>query len=301
MTAGAAGRLPRLIAVPCGLGARDRRCGAGPQALLSGGLLERLAQRGITVERGATVAPWSAGSASVFQVIGDLCNRLAREVRATLLAGEFPLVLGGDHSCAVGTWTGAAAALAARGPLGLVWIDAHMDSHTPVTSHSGMPHGMPLAALLGRGANPKVAREVAALAHEGSFKPGNVCLVGVRSFEPEEAAFIEEVGIHLFPMQDVERRGIGTVLADAVRIASTGTAGYGVSLDIDVVDPGEAPGVGTPEPGGVPGAQLVEALRQIAGDPRLLALEIVEYNPDLDPAGKTAALVEELLAAALAR
>lgn len=291
-------RHSRIITVPCGLGARDRRCGAGPDTLLGAGLIERLEDRGVGVVRGARVSPHDRGD--VFTTLGDLNNRLAREVHATLQAGEFPVVLGGDHSCAVGTWTGAAQALKRRGPLGLVWIDAHMDSHTAVTSHSGMPHGMPLAALLGRGANPRVASGVASLAHEGSLRPEHVCLVGVRSFEPEEAEFIEEVGLNLFTMQEVERRGIGRVLEDAVRIASAGTAAYGISLDIDVVDPGDAPGVGTPEPGGVQGAPLVEALKLVARDRRLLAFEVVEYNPYQDAQGRTAVLVEEVLASVLA-
>jgi arginase family enzyme len=127
-----------------------------------------------------------------------------------------------------------------------------------------------------------------------------VCLVGVRSFEPEEAALIAELGLTVYTMDEVKQRGIGRVLEDAIQIAATGTVGYGISLDVDAFDPGEAPGVGTPEPGGLQAGPVLEALRAHANDPRLLALEVVEYNPHRDPGGRTAALVEEVLAAVIA-
>jgi arginase len=280
----------RLIPVPCGLGARDKRCGAGPQALLDGGLIERLVARGALVRIGPAVVP---GAGPMFRVIADVCGRLAREVHAVLTEDEFPLVIGGDHSCAVGTWSGAAKAIGMRGPIGLVWIDAHMDSHTPGTSHTGRPHGMPVAALLGRGDGQ--------LAQHGALSPAHVCLVGVRSFEPEEAELVARIGLRVITVEEVLERGIAAALGEAVRIASTGTAAYGISLDLDAVDPREAPGVGTPVAGGIAAAELVEALRPLARDERLAGFELVEYNPALDVDGRTAALAEELLAAVLVR
>jgi arginase len=286
---------PAVIAVLSGLGAPDRRCENGPSALLAGGLLRRLAAHGIPIRLAATLFPGASHGKSPYAAIAELCGRLAHQVAAALASGAFPVVLGGDHSCAIGTWSGAAAAMADKGPIGLIWIDAHMDSHTPHTSHTGMPHGMPLAALLGRGADPKLEREVLGLVHEGHLSPRHVCIVGARSYEPEEDALLRELDVKVFRIEEVQRRGLPSVLADAVAIASAGTAAYGISLDLDAVDPDDAPGVGSPVAGGLSGTGLVEALRAVGGDPRLLALEIVEFNPQLDPAGKTAALVEKVL------
>jgi arginase len=286
-----------VVAVPSGVGAKDKRCGDGPTELLEGGLIARLAGRGIDVTLGPIVFPVRGKSAH--GVVAELGGRLAREVSDVLDTGHFPLVLGGDHSCAIGTWSGVAAALATTrrgarhgcGDTGLVWIDAHMDSHTPATSWTGRVHGMPLAALLGHGAG--------SLPHDGPLRAPNVCLVGIRSYEPEEAALLSALGVRVFDIAEVERRGLAAVLDDAVEIATAGTAGYGFSIDLDAVDPGEAPGVGTPVEGGLAGGALVEALRSHARDPSLVALEIVEYNPRLDRGARTAALVEELIAALL--
>ena len=284
-----AARSPLVVAVPSGVGAKDKRCADGPTALLEGGLIGRLADRGVPVAQGPTVSPRRGGSAH--GIVADLGNRLAREVSDALESGHFPLVLGGDHSCAIGTWSGVAAALAARGGTGLVWIDAHMDSHTPATSWTGRVHGMPLAALLGHGAG--------SMLDHGPLAASNVCLVGIRSYEPEEAELLARLGVRIFDIAEVERRGLAQVLDDAVEIASTGTAGYGFSIDLDAVDPGEAPGVGTPVAGGLAGVSLVDALRPHAADAALVALEIVEYNPRLDRGSRTAALVEEMIVALL--
>jgi len=283
-----------LIGAALGLGARDPRCGRGPHQLLAGGLLAHLSAQGADVLWRVTLQPQLRRRKSRDGAIVDFCARLAREVSAVVGAGEFPIVLGGDHSCAIGTWSGAAKALSARGPLGLVWIDAHMDSHTPSTSPSGMPHGMPLAALLGHGADPELARDA-----QGPLAPQHLCLVGVRSYESAEAALLAELGVKIFPMTEIEERGIDAVLDDAVRIASTGTAGYGISIDLDALEPSDAPGVGTPVAGGIPAAGLIAALRNFSADHSLLALEVVEYNPHLDRGRKTAVIVEEILAAVL--
>jgi arginase len=286
------------VAVPSGVGAKDRRCEAGPLELLDAGLLERLAARGVDISRGPTVSPLSFKSPHA--VIADLGHRLAREVSDVLDNGGFPLVLGGDHSCAIGTWNGVATALATKGPVGLVWIDAHMDSHTSATSWTGRVHGMPLAALLGQGSDPRMGGRVLSIAHQGPLQAANVCLVGIRSYEPEESALLAQLGVRVIGMEEVTRRGIAAVLADAVEIVSTGTAGYGFSIDMDAVDPEEAPGVGTPEPGGLSGVELVRALERYRGDASLVTLEIVEYNPRLDPKGLTARLVEDMAVALLA-
>lgn len=263
---------------------------------MSGGLLERLTARGADVVFQAILRPHYL---TLYRAISDLSIRLAREVTAVLESGRFPLVLGGDHSCAIGTWSGVASALAPRGHLGLVWIDAHMDSHTRATSWSGMPHGMPLAALLGYGEAKALSAQAGSTVTEGTLDPRHVALVGIRSYEPAEAELLERLGVRVIEQREVDARGIGSVLAEAVAIARTGTAGYGISLDLDAVDPQEAPGVGTAVAGGIPGPPLTAALARCCGDEHLGAVEIVEYNPHRDRHGRTARLVENLMAAVL--
>jgi len=298
-TAGPAVRTSRaasVIGVASGIGAPDRRCGEGPPRLIAGGLLERLTARGADVVIQAILRPHYL---TLYRAISDLSIRLAREVALVLESGRFPLVLGGDHSCAIGTWSGVASALARRGSLGLVWIDAHMDSHTRATSWSGMPHGMPLAALLGYGEAKAVTAQVASTVTEGTLDPRHVSLVGIRSYEPAEAELLDRLGVRIFDQRQVDARGIESVLDEAVAVARTATGGYGISLDLDAVDPQEAPGVGTAVAGGVPARPLTAALAACCGDESLAALEIVEYNPHRDRHGRTAQLVENLMAAVL--
>ncbi len=159
---------------------------------------------------------------------------------------RLPCVIGGDHSCAGGTWTGVARML--QGELGLVWIDAHMDSHTPATSHTGRLHGMPLAWLLGQGDDALYGLSA------GVVDPEHVALIGVRSYEPEEKERLDRLGVRVFHIEEVHRRGLDTVAAEALAIAARGTSGFGVSIDLDAVTPEEAPGVGTPVADGIAGA-----------------------------------------------
>ena len=290
-------RAASIIGVASGIGAPDRRCGEGPPRLVSDGLIERLAARGVGVALQAMLEPHYP---ELYRALSDLQARIAREVADALEAGRFPVVLGGDHSCAIGTWSGAASALAARGPLGLVWIDAHMDSHTRATSWSGKPHGMPLAALLGYGEARAVAAQSESTVLEGHLDPRYVSLVGVRSHEPEEAELLARLGVKVFGQDEVDARGVARVLADAVAIARSAAGGYGLSVDLDAVDPSDAPGVGTPVAGGIPARELVAALGACCRDAGYCALEIVEYNPHRDVGDRTARLVEEMIVATLA-
>ena len=181
----------------------------------------------------------------------------------------------------------------ARSTVHWVWIDAHMDSHTPSTSHTGRLHGMPLAWLLGQADDPLYGLA------SGVLKPEHVCLVGVRSYEPEEDERLRRLGVRVVFMDEVRARGIDAVLGEAIEIARAGTAGFGVSIDLDVVSPDEAPNVGTPVGGGVTSAELARSLEQVAGEPSLAALELVEYSPRLDRDGATARVALSLLSAAL--
>lgn len=174
--------------------------------------------------------------------------------------------------------------------LGLVWIDAHMDSHTLQSSPSQNIHGMPLACLLGHG-DPRLI----GIAPVGAkLLPADVCLIGVRSFEAAEAALLRALGVRVYFIDEVRRRGLPEVFAEALRRVREGTAGYGISIDLDALDPAEGPGVGTPVSGGLARAELTAALALADGDERLLALEIVEYNPYRDEGFVTARAIHDL-------
>jgi arginase len=207
-----------------------------------------------------------------------MCTRLALSVEKTLDSGYFPLVVGGDHSCAIGTWSGVHRWMGNRGELGLIWIDAHMDSHTFATTPSGALHGMPLACLLGYGDKQLTGIGTGL----PKLHPEHVCLLGARSFEAGEAKLLKQLGVRVITMEEIRTRGIEATLAEALDIARNGTAGYGVSLDLDVLDPAEEPGVGSPEPNGLSCLELERAMHQLRHDSTLLAMEIVEYNPHHD-------------------
>jgi ornithine--oxo-acid transaminase len=283
-------RSVRIFGVASGLGAEASGCAGAPARLQRDGFDARLAARGLVVQWRDTLAPDQAPEEQTVDAVARVCARLARAVAAAVRAGATPLVLGGDHSCAMGTWRGVAKA--ARGPVGLLWIDAHLDAHTPATSHTGRLHGMPLAALLGQGGDA-LCVEAAALA------PEHVCVVGVRSFEPEEAALLAALGVRVHPMREIVARGLETVLEEALARVRRGTAGYGITLDLDAIDPADAPGVTTPVPQGLRAAELIPALEAIARAAPPLAVEIAEYDPLADAGGATAQLVGHAAAAML--
>jgi arginase len=227
-------------------------------------------------------------------VVAEVCRRLARQVRSLVVSGSRFVVLGGDHSCAIGTWSGARDALKARGPLALLWIDAHMDSHTPATSPSGNLHGMPLACLLGFG-----PRALSALTGLGpALHPARVCLIGVRSYEEAERRLLARLGVKIFFMDDVRRRGLAAVMDEAFLRVSRGHGAFGVSVDLDALDPSEVPGVSLPVPGGLRAGELVECIAALAGRRGFLGLEIAEFNPRRDRASATVCVIKNLIAAA---
>src|SRR3954468_2717352 len=259
-------RQVELIGAGWGLGGPGPGCADAPQALMPLVATE-LERAGVPVLAGPILRP--SGTERRKQLaVSKLCGLLASAVADSMRHGRLPCVLGGDHSCAGGTWTGVARAT--KGALGLVWVDAHMDAHTPRTSHTGRLHGMPLAWLLGQDDDPLYGLAT------GVVEPQHVALVGVRSFEPEERERLERLGVRIFYMEEVQTRGLDAVFADALAIATRGTAAFGITVDLDVVSPEEAPGVGTPVPGGVSGADLTRALEGISGRSDLAAVELVE-------------------------
>ncbi|HYD56773.1 MAG TPA: arginase [Burkholderiales bacterium] len=278
-----------VIGAAWGLGGADPGC-AEAADVLAPLVVEKLARCGAEVSVGPVVRHESSDRRKA-AVVAKLCGALAAAVADALRRGRLPCVLGGDHSCAGGTWSGAARAL--HGPLGLLWIDAHMDSHTPRTSHTGRLHGMPLAWLLGEDDDPLYGLTT------GVLDPRHVCLLGVRSYEPEEDERLRRLGVRVMLVEEVARRGLGAALEEGLAIATGGTRAYGVSIDLDVVTPDEAPGVGTPVAGGPGARELAGALTLVARTPNLAAIELVEYSPRRDASRRTAQVAVELLAAAL--
>lgn len=285
-------RVLTAVEVACGAGALDGRCREGPvkfretsRAALGSKDIVLDWQKMPAVSCAIDIPPLEAVARTARWTAG-VTWRLTKD-------GDRFIVIGGDHSCAIGTWSGVSDALRDVGPLGLVWIDAHMDMHIPETTHSGAINGMPLACLLGYG-----APELTTIAHAGcAIDPRHICLVGARSFEPEEVAFAEDLGVRVIGMSEVRQRGVAAALFEAQLVASTGTAGYGVSLDLDVFDPSEAPGVGTPEPGGIRTAAFFKAWENVIQNPACIGIEIVEYNPSRDQFGLTEKLMCDLIAA----
>lgn len=278
-----------VIGVASGIGGPDPSACMGPLILQTSSALTelsfKLAWQEILYNREA-----STKLAAIFG-IADLCERIANETsRLTQQHTPF-VVIGGDHSCAIGTWSGVAIALRKQGSLGLIWIDAHMDSHTPETSHSKNVHGMPLACLLGSG--------VSALTHVGDQEikilPQHVCLIGVRSFEPEEAELLERLQVRVFFRDEVKERGLDAVFADALAIVKIATAGYGISIDLDAIDPHDAPGVSTPELNGIAAQELLASLQIFKDDSKLMGIEIVEFDPNRDESHKTEKLIGHII------
>jgi ornithine--oxo-acid transaminase len=283
----------RLIGAALDCGAPVAGSALGPEAVSQLGLARRLQRRGIPAVWQCMLHVRScddpAGS------VADLGGRLARETAEAVRSGDLFAVFGGDHSCALGTWSGAAAALAGRGALGLIWIDAHLDSHVPATSPSGALHGMPVAFLLGQGPEPLV--NLAGTAP--TLSPRHLCLIGAHSYEPDETALLDSLGVRVFLLDEVERRGLDAVLEEALSIVRDGTAGFGLSLDLDAIDPEEAPGVTVPMQGGLRADELLQALGRLRELPELLGVEIAELDPLRDRNRITAHLACELLLALL--
>jgi arginase len=282
MKPAASSRTLVVIGAASGAGAPDPGCAEGPDALRRYRVFHDTPLQHVAWD--AILRLPREAQDSPLHAVAALGERLAAEVETVLRAGHFPLVVGGDHSCAIGTWGGVHRVLADRGPLGLIWIDAHMDSHTFATTPSGQIHGMPLAALLGHGDAALTAIDGA----EAKLRPEHVCLVGVRSYEAGEAALLQRLGVRVFDMDEIRRRGLAAVFEEALAIVRRGTAGFGVSVDLDALDPAEEPGVGTPVAGGLRRAELAEALSHLRGDPAFVAMEIVEYNPRRDRGHATA-------------
>ena len=295
----------RIIGVPMDLGASRRGVDMGPSALRVAGLQSRLKQIGRHVEDIGNVAVpqpeeqhYGEKNAKYLDEIAQACRGLADTVKKSLDEEMVPLVLGGDHSIAVGTTAGAAAHFHKQSKrIGVIWLDAHGDMNTPDSSPSGNIHGMPLAAIMGYG--PPELTELGGI--KPMVEPRNVSLVGIRDLDSKERRLVKDSGVHIFTMRDIDERGMREVMAEAIRFASDDTAGICVSLDMDFVDPSDAPGVGTPVRGGVTYREAHLALEMIADSRSMVSFELVEINPVIDLHNTTALLGVELVLSGLGK
>ena len=295
----------RVIGVPLDLGQSRRGVDMGPSAVRVAGLEARLEALGHVVEDGGNVPvaipeqkKEGHPNAKYLKEITATCTKHAELVLKTLEAGKVPLSLGGDHSMAAGTVAGVAEFYRRQNQkIGLIWIDAHTDINTPDSSPSGNVHGMPLAAVMGLGP-PELSN---IFDFSPKVRPENCVLVGVRDIDAIEKQNVHRAGIEVLTMRDIDERGMRTVMEEALRMAGRGTAGYHVSLDMDWVDPEDAPGVGTPVRGGATYREAHLAMEIIADHGRMLSFEIVEVNPVIDEHNQTADLAVELAVSAFGK
>ena len=295
----------RIIGVPMDLGASRRGVDMGPSALRVAGLQARIKQLGYQVEDIGNISvkqpeemSYGEKRAKYLAEIADACKDLGAMVEKTLEENQVPIVLGGDHSIAAGSLSGVASHFKKKEKrIGLIWLDAHGDINTPESSPSGNVHGMPLAAAMGYGAMELVEL----LDFKPKVEAQNISLVGIRDLDSFEKKLAKKSGVHVFTMRDIDERGMREVMSDALKYAMDDTGGIAVSLDMDFVDPSDAPGVGTPVRGGATYREAHLAMEMIADSEAMASLEIVEINPVIDEHNRTALLGVELVLSALGK
>ena len=295
----------RIIGVPSDLGANIRGANVGPSAVRIAGLHDKISVLGYKIEDAGDILvpiretlPESAAKEKYLTTITDVCDLLRLEVEMSLDRDMMPIVIGGDHSIAMGTISGTSAFYRKKNQsIGLIWVDAHADMNTPASSPTGNLHGMPLSTLLGKGITQLV--ELGGFA--GKLRPENVALVGIRTLDHEEKRICRESGIRYFTMREIDERGMAAIMKEAVAVATKGTSGIHLSFDVDGIDPLYAPGVSTPVTGGLSYREAHLALEMIADTGMLTSMEFVELNPMRDVAHKTAELLVELVQSALGK
>lgn len=287
------------------LGAGRRGVDMGPSAIHLGGLKPEIEALGhkvretfaLSVPTPEMTAPGDP-KARYLTPIAEVCRQLADRVESTLEAGRFPVVLGGDHSVAIGTISGLARYWRKRRQrVGVLWVDAHTDMNTPETSPSGNIHGMPLAVLLGHG--PRELVEIAGDAP--ALDPRDVCVIGARDVDATEAELVRTSGVRVYTMSELDDRGTAVCINEAIHRVNHGTAGIHLSFDLDGVDPSFAPGVGTPVPGGLTFRESHLICEKVAATGRVLGVEMVELNPVIDTENRTGRFAVWLITSALGK
>lgn len=283
-----------LIGYASGIAANDPGCAEGPLQLQNHALEQQLSKQHLPSHWRTMLVSRSGNKDDRLQRVVELNTELAAITFDLIQQNKRFAVLGGDHSCAIGTWSGVAAALAQQQPeygLGLIWIDAHMDSHTFETTATGNIHGMPLAALLGYGDTSLTHISMS----RPKVDPKRVVLIGIRSFETEEEKLLQRLGVRIYNMEAIAKQGLDSVFSEAIAYVKENSLRFGVSLDLDSIDPFDAPGVGVPEANGISGENLCQVLSQLRQEVSLIGVEVVEYNPYHDKADKTEKLIKEIL------
>jgi arginase len=299
------GRRVSIIGAPCGFGASVAGVDLGPAAMRVAGLRQRVAQLGYEVRdlgdlrfECPTEPPPHGEKLRYLREIKDACVQLAEDVKKSLRGGELPVVLGGDHSIAIGSVAGVSSFYRERGQsLGLVWFDAHADMNTPETTPSGNIHGMPLAVLLGYGTPELTDIE----GFSPKVDPRFCAHIGARDVDAGERELIRKLGMRFFTMREIDERGMSACMDEAIAIASKADAGYHVTLDVDALDPGDAPGSGTVVRGGLTYREAHLAMEKIAEAGGAVSLEVVEINTALDINNRTAELGVELILSGLGK
>jgi arginase len=291
-----------IIGVPLDLGAGRRGVDMGPSAIRYAGLRERIAALGYRVRDLGNLAvplaeqiepPDADEPLRYLQPIAGVVRDLAQQVRQVISGNTLPIILGGDHSLSIGSVAG----VAHNRRIGVIWLDAHGDYNTPETTPSGNIHGMGLAVLTGRG-HPMLT---GLIGRTPVLRPGDAALVGVRNLDDGERELLRTSGVRVFTMHDIDRRGMAAVMEEAILHVSAGTIGFHLSFDLDVLDPHEAPGVGTPVLGGITYREAHLAMELVAASGRLISLDLVEVNPILDTRNMTALLAVEFALSALGK
>jgi arginase len=292
-----------IIGAPMDLGAGRRGVDMGPSALRLANLNEKLSSLGYEIEDLGNVlvdqpetAPVGPVHARYLSQIAHTCTRLMEMVEHAADQSKVPLVLGGDHSIAIGTIAGMSNHYRKSGQkIGLIWIDAHADMNTPESSPSGNIHGMPLACSIGIG--PRELTQLGGYAPK--IDPSRVAILGLRSVDEAERKHVRATGVHAYTMRDIDERGLRSVIREAIDRVSEGTVGFHLSFDMDSVDPSEAPGVGTPVRGGMTYREAHLAMETIGDSGLMTSMEIVEVNPVIDEVNRTALLGVELVMSAM--